>query len=83
MHGCNGRMGQVISGLAAEDGEVQLVAGVDVFDDGHNPYPVFSNIRDCSLEADCIIDFSTAGALDELLDYCAPRTNRSSRRRAS
>ena len=70
MHGCNGRMGQVISGLAAEDGEVQLVAGVDVFDDGHNPYPVFSNIRDCSLEADCIIDFSTAGALDELLDYC-------------
>ena len=25
MHGCNGRMGQVISGLAAEDGEVQLV----------------------------------------------------------
>lgn len=70
MHGCNGRMGQVISGLVAEDGEVQLVAGVDVFDDGHNPYPVFSNIRDCSLEADCIIDFSTAGALDELLDYC-------------
>lgn len=70
MHGCNGKMGQVISRLAAEDEEVRLVAGVDVFDHGHNPYPVFKNIRECNTEADCIIDFSTAGAVDELLDYC-------------
>ena len=29
MHGCNGKMGQVISGLLAGDAEAELVAGVD------------------------------------------------------
>lgn len=73
MHGCNGKMGQSISGLIAEDPEVELVAGVDARDDGHNPYPVFSKIADCNIEADCIIDFSAAPAVDALLDYCAEK----------
>ena len=33
MHGCNGRMGQVISGLAAEDGEVQLIRRAETPED--------------------------------------------------
>ena len=70
MHGCNGKMGQVISGLIAEDPDVTMVAGIDVYDDGHNPYPVYKNINDCDLEADCIIDFSNAKAVDDLLAYC-------------
>lgn len=70
MHGCNGKMGQVISGLIASDEEVELVAGVDAYDDGHNPYPVFRTISECNVEADCIIDFSAAPAVDALLDYC-------------
>lgn len=41
MHGCNGKMGQVITGLAAADDNIEIVAGIDVFDDGHNSYPVF------------------------------------------
>ena len=73
MHGCNGKMGQVISGLVAADQETELVAGVDMFDDGHNPYPVFQNIKDCNVEADCVIDFSTAAAVDGLLDYCVEK----------
>lgn len=73
MHGCNGKMGQTISGLLAEDREAELVAGVDVYDDGHNPYPVYKNIRECDVEADCVVDFSTAAALDDLLDYCVER----------
>ena len=32
MHGCNGRMGQMISNLAAVDEEIEIVAGVDVSD---------------------------------------------------
>ena len=32
MHGCNGRMGQVIASLVAKDTEAEIVAGVDVFD---------------------------------------------------
>ena len=39
MHGCNGKMGQTIGSLLAEDNEAKLVAGVDLFDDGHNSYP--------------------------------------------
>ncbi len=70
MHGCNGRMGQVISGLLAADGEAELVAGVDVTDNGRNSFPFFQNIKDCNIEADCVIDFSVALAVDELLEYC-------------
>ncbi len=73
MHGCNGKMGQVISNLLASDGEAELVAGVDAYDDGHNPYPVFQNVRDCNVEADCLIDFSAAAAVDGVLDYCADK----------
>ncbi|MCM1100813.1 MAG: 4-hydroxy-tetrahydrodipicolinate reductase [Clostridium sp.] len=73
MNGCNGKMGQTISAMVARDPEMELVAGIDVRDDGHNPYPVFTDIRDCDVEADCIIDFSTAAAADALLDYCSDR----------
>ena len=70
MHGCNGRMGQIITGLAAADEEIEIVAGIDAFDEGKNAYPVFSDIRKCDVEADAVIDFSTAAAVDGLLDYC-------------
>ena len=73
MHGCNGKMGQVITNLIAADSEVELLAGVDAFDDGHNTYPVFRNIKDCDVEAECIIDFSAAVAVDALLDYCVEK----------
>lgn len=73
MHGCNGKMGQVISGLIANDEEVRMVAGVDAWDDGHNPYPVFKSISECDVEADAIIDFSATAAVDGLLDYCVER----------
>lgn len=73
MHGCNGKMGQVISGLIAADPAVEMVAGIDVWDDGHNTYPVFADINDCDVEADCLIDFSTAGAVEKMLDYCVAK----------
>ncbi|MCI5584179.1 MAG: 4-hydroxy-tetrahydrodipicolinate reductase [Lachnospiraceae bacterium] len=70
MHGCNGKMGQVIAGLIREDKEVELVAGIDVSNHITNPFPVFSDIKDCDVEADVIIDFATAAAIDGLLNYC-------------
>jgi len=73
MHGCNGKMGQVISNLIAEDPEVEIVAGVDVRTGIQNPYPFFQNIDDCDVQADCLIDFSTASAVDKLLDYCVEK----------
>ena len=32
MHGCNGKMGQVITGLVADDPNAQIVAGIDIAD---------------------------------------------------
>ena len=73
MHGCNGKMGQVISGMIADDPELTMAAGIDPRDDGHNPYPVFSDISLCDVEADCLIDFSTASVVDKMLDYCVEK----------
>lgn len=73
MHGCNGKMGQTISSLIAADEEIEIVAGIDTRDEGKNPYPVFSVIRECTVEADAVIDFSVAAAVDGLLDYCAAK----------
>lgn len=73
MHGCNGHMGQVISGLVEKDPEVEIVAGIDIADQGKNSYPVFTDMEACKVEADVIIDFSSAKAVDKLLDYSAKR----------
>lgn len=73
MHGCNGKMGQVISGLVAVDEDACIVAGIDFKDDGHNDYPVFTDIESCDVEADALIDFSAAPAVDKLLEYCEKR----------
>lgn len=73
MHGCNGKMGQMITKLAQETQTVEIVAGVDVTDGISNPYPVFGRLEDCTAEADVVIDFASAKAADALLDYCADR----------
>lgn len=70
MNGCNGKMGQCITGICKEDPEVEIVAGIDLYDGIKNDYPVFSNINDCDVEADVIIDFSNANAVDTLFDFC-------------
>ena len=47
MHGCNGKMGQVITKIAEADSKVEIVAGVDQFQGVQNPYPVFSSMEAC------------------------------------
>ncbi len=73
IHGCNGKMGQVVSGLVAADADAQVAAGIDVSNHIQNPYPVFQSLADCDVEADVVIDFSFAGAVDALVDTCAAK----------
>ena len=73
MHGCNGKMGQMITSIIAEDPEVEIVAGIDVSNHIVNTYPVFADIAECDVEADVLIDFCIASAIDGLLDYCTAR----------
>ena len=70
MHGCNGRMGQMITSIVKESEDMEIVAGVDIFDQGKNEYPVFSSIAECNVDFDVVIDFSTAKVVDSLLDFC-------------
>lgn len=70
MNGCNGHMGQVISGLVRDDSNAEIVAGIDMVDNRENGYPVFTNIADCDVQADVLIDFSSPKALDSVLAYC-------------
>ena len=51
MHGCNGVMGQVISKIVEETEGAVMACGVDRVDDGHNDYPVFTDINACDVEA--------------------------------
>lgn len=70
MHGCNGRMGNIISELSEKDEKIEIVAGIDPTGKGRFGYPVFYSISDCDVEADVVIDFSNASAVPELLAYC-------------
>ncbi len=73
MHGCNGRMGQMITNLVKEDPGITIVAGIDVNDSVQNDYPVFAGIEECDVEADVVVDFGAAPAVDKLLDTCVKR----------
>ena len=66
MHGCNGKMGQVITGIVAEDENAEIVAGIDIVDNRENGYPVFTKIDECNVEADVLIDFSSAESVQRL-----------------
>ena len=73
MHGCNGKMGQVITGLIKADEAIEIVAGVDAYTGINHAYPVFESIEKCNVPADVVIDFSNASAADGLLDYCVEK----------
>ena len=73
MHGCNGKMGQVIKGLIQNEKQVELVAGVDAYIEVEQSFPVFASIAECNVEADVIIDFSNVAAVEGLLQYCVEK----------
>ncbi|MBO5247429.1 MAG: 4-hydroxy-tetrahydrodipicolinate reductase [Eubacterium sp.] len=73
MHGCNGRMGQMIVGLCENDPDITIVAGIDTYTEQKNDFPVFGDLASCDVEADVVIDFSNASAADTLLDWCVEK----------
>jgi 4-hydroxy-tetrahydrodipicolinate reductase len=73
MHGCNGRMGHVICDLVKEDNDIEVVAGVDAFGESSYSFPVFKSLSECNVDADVIVDFSNASAVEGLLDFCVAK----------
>ena len=70
MHGCNGAMGRVIAGLAENDEDISIVAGIDIADNKDTSFPVFTSLDECTVKADVMIDFSIAKAADTMLSWC-------------
>lgn len=73
MLGCNGRMGQMITDIVSDDNEVEIVAGIDLVNNRENDYPVFTDIKDCDIAADAIIDFSSSNGFEERMDYAVEK----------
>lgn len=73
MCGCNGKMGQTITGIVAEDEESEIVAGFDIVENDSLPYPVFTDMYKCDVDADVVIDFSSSKGTDKLLEYCVDK----------
>ena len=71
MRGCNGRMGQMITSVVKERENMNIVAGVDLFDGIQNDYPVYKNIKDVKEAFDVVIDFTKADdELDQMVEFC-------------
>ena len=66
--GASGKMGGFITDCAANDTEIEVIAGVDKVNIGQK-FPIFSDFNSLNLKADVIIDFSHVALLDSLLDY--------------
>ncbi|MBR1444027.1 MAG: 4-hydroxy-tetrahydrodipicolinate reductase [Firmicutes bacterium] len=68
MNGCNGNMGRKICALVGKDSDAEIVAGVDMMA-SNATFPTFTNIDECDMPADVIIDFSTATAVPGVINY--------------
>lgn len=71
--GCLGKMGRMISQNVSNFSNLEIVAGIDRLQDDSIPYPIFSDISKCPLEADVVLDFSRPATLDSLIEYCTEK----------
>ncbi len=69
LSGCRGRMGRVITDMVQDDPTLRIAAGLDPSAGAPLPYPVFASPMEYTGAADCILDFSSPAALDDLLRY--------------
>ena len=70
MHGCNGRMGRMITGIVEEDPDIEIICGVDINTGIENSYPVTDSIEKADKTADAVVDFGNASAVDKVIDWC-------------
>ncbi|MBR5338439.1 MAG: 4-hydroxy-tetrahydrodipicolinate reductase [Lachnospiraceae bacterium] len=70
VNGCNGHMGRFIIDIISGYDDTEVVAGIDIADDGRNDFPVFDSFDKCNIKADVVIDFSNPRAVPALLKYC-------------
>lgn len=67
LRGCMGHMGRVITDIVNNDDECEIVAGLDIVNDGSTKFPIYPTLAEVKEEADVVIDFSTPKGIRELL----------------
>ena len=73
LNGACGRMGRTIAAMVEERTDLEIVAGVDVQSQNYAGFPVYADIYEFVGEADVVVDFTVASALDRTLAYCVGR----------
>lgn len=70
LHGCNGKMGRVMTRILDETPDVEVVSGVDVAHEKYeNRYPVYPSLEEVKEDPDLLVDFSHHSTLDGLLSF--------------
>lgn len=73
LHGCKGRMGLAIEKIIENSEEIKVVCGIDKVVEGTEKYPTFSNISECDIAVDVVLDFSHHSAIPSLMAYCTEK----------
>ncbi|MCX7903489.1 MAG: 4-hydroxy-tetrahydrodipicolinate reductase [Caloramator sp.] len=70
LHGCNGKMGQVLTRIISQMEDMKIVCGVDREPNKIiNLYPVYDSLSKVQEDVDVLIDFSNHSALDSILEF--------------
>ncbi|CCC58126.1 MULTISPECIES: 4-hydroxy-tetrahydrodipicolinate reductase [Caloramator] len=70
LHGCNGKMGQVLTRIISQMEDMKIICGVDREPNKiKNPYPVYDCLSKVQEDVDVLIDFSNHSALDSILEF--------------
>ena len=77
LNGCCGKMGKVIAAAAKKRDNVEIICGVDTYNDNACSFPVYKCINDIDenivKKANCLIDFSLPCAFDGVIDFCVSK----------
>ena len=69
INGCLGRMGQEVAKQSELYEDLNLVAGIDITENIHSSFPVYSNINNLNEKIDIIIDFSRPESTLNVLEF--------------
>lgn len=70
LHGCNGRMGQVLVRLITEAPDMEVICGVDSFPEKFkNLFPVYGTLDNVKEDVDILIDFSNHSCIYDILKF--------------
>lgn len=67
--GCNGKMGHMISKVAATSSTLKIQAGVDMNTESTFDYSIYDSICKVTEDVDVILDFSRPSSLDSISEY--------------